>query len=53
MTDAISCEQCGAAFIPTEEGLRPTCICHLERDIWAAKKYHKKTLAIKKNMVYN
>lgn len=35
---AISCEYCGAAFMPTEDGMKPTCNCHLERDIWGPDK---------------
>lgn len=28
------CEFCGSAFMPTEDGMKPTCICHLERTDW-------------------
>lgn len=35
----ISCEHCGAVFMPTEDGMKPTCRCEIiEREIWSAQK---------------
>lgn len=37
MTETVlTCQDCGAVFVPSDHGLIPTCQCEAAREAWSA-----------------